>query len=326
MHGRPRTGTAHARADDTIVPSLRRRIVPWLRATTRPADPLVRAARIWSDADGERMSAALSFYGVLSLAPLLLLLVAVLGWWIDRTLLESGLAGEFATVGGPQARAFIEHALTSARQPSEGLVASASGVIVLLFGATGVFGELQAAFERVWASGSRTAPPQQWWHGSSLRLRGVGYVLAFGFLLLVSLVISTLLSLASGWAGTRFALAQAVRVFSEALGFVICTALFYGLMRLSHGARPRRSSLLMGAFAGAALFATGRLVLALYLSRAAVVSAYGAAGSLVALLIWIYFSSAVLLFAAAVAKAIEEQRVARETQCLLAPGAGPQSP
>ena len=282
-------------------------------------DPLVRAARLWSDADGERMSAAMSFYGVLSLAPLLLLLVAVLGWWLDRTMLESRLASEIVTVVGPQGRSLIEHTLASAREPREGLLASAAGLIVLLFGATGVFAELQAAFQRVWASGSTSPSPQQWWHASSLRLRGVGYVLAFGFLLLVSLVISTLLNLASTWAGAAFALAQAVRVLSEVVAFVICAALFFGLMRMTGGAKPRPSSLLLGALVGATLFTAGRQVLAVYLSSAAVVSAYGAAGSLVVLLIWIYFSSAVLLFGAATAKVLEEQRLAAQVRCMPTP-------
>jgi membrane protein len=100
---------------------------------------------------------------------------------------------------------------------------------------------------------------------------------------------------------------------------VICVALFFGLMRMTGGEKPRASSLLVGALVGASLFTAGRQLLALYLSSAAVVSAYGAAGSLVVLLIWIYFSSAVLLFGAASAKAVEEQRVQREARGVLPP-------
>jgi membrane protein len=318
LHGQPPDAPTEL-ATVAGPPPLRGRAAPWLRRVSEPTRPLLRAARLWSDADGERMSAAMSFYGVLSLAPLLLLLVGVLGWWLDRAMLESGLAGEIATIVGPQGRSLVEHALASARQPGEGVIASAAGSLVLLFGATGVFGELQAAFQRVWHSGSSTQPPQPWWHGSSLRLRGVGYVLAFGFLLLVSLAISTLLNLASTWAGTRFALAQGLRVLSESLAFVICVALFFGLMRMTGGAKPRVSSLLLGALVGASLFTAGRQVLALYLSSAAVVSAYGAAGSLVVLLIWIYFSAAVLLFGAASAKAVEEERVLREARSVATP-------
>jgi membrane protein len=287
---------------------------PWLRRALRPAAPFVRAAQLWSEVNGGRMSAAMSFYGILSLAPLLLLLVAVLGWWVDRQLLEKGLTTQIGSIVGQQGSALIQNALASAKEPAEGLIASVVGFVILVSGATGVFGELQDAFERLWVTGSGAMANQKWWHGASLRLRGVGYVLAFGFLLLVSLAISTLLNLATGWAGTRFALEQAVRVLSEVAAFAICAALFFGLMRMSAGPKPRARSLVFGAVVGATLFTAGRQVLAAYLSSAAVVSAYGAAGSLVVLLMWIYFSSAVLLFGAGCAKAVEEQRLEREAE------------
>jgi membrane protein len=99
----------------------------------------------------------------------------------------------------------------------------------------------------------------------------------------------------------------ALRVLNEVVAFAICAALFAGLMRLSGGARPRRRFLLAGACLGAILFTIGRQALAAYLAGAAVVSAYGAAGSLIVLLMWIYFSSAVLLFGAGCARALQEQ-------------------
>ena len=252
----------------------------------------------------------MSFYGVLSLAPLLLLLVAVLGWWLDRELLETGLVTQIETIVGEKGGALIRQALASAKEPRKGVAASLVGFAVLLSGATGVFGELQAALERLWV-GADEAAQRKWWHGASLRLRGIAYVLAFGFLLLVSLVISTLLSLASGWAGERLALEQALRVLNEAVSFGVGAALFFGLMRMSSGPKPRSRSLAFGAVIAAALFTGGRQLLAAYLSGAAVVSAYGAAGSLVVLLMWIYFSSAVLLYGASCAKAVEEERLER---------------
>jgi membrane protein len=288
------------------------RIPLWLRNALRPAHPFYRAAQLWSEADGGRMSAAISFYGVLSLAPLVLLLVGVLGWWLDRELLETGLITQIGTIVGEQGGALIRQALDSAKEPRQGVAASLIGFAVLLSGATGVFGELQAAFERLWVAGRDGMPERKWWHGASLRLRGIAYVLAFGFLLLVSLVISTSLSLASGWAGERFALEQALRVLNEVVAFAVGAALFFGLMRMSSGPKPRSRSLAFGAVIAATLFTGGRQLLAAYLSGAAVVSAYGAAGSLVVLLMWIYFSSAVLLFGAACAKAVEEQRLERE--------------
>jgi membrane protein len=286
----------------------------WLRQALRPAYPLLRAFQLWSDAGGARMSAAMSFYGVLSLAPLLILLVAVLGWWVDRATLESGLVSQIGTLVGDQGAAVIRAALASAKEPAQGIVASLLGFAVLLFGATGVFGELQEAFERLWLHGSKTAPQQKWWHGASLRLRGVAYVLAFGFLLLVSLAISTLLNLFAGWAGNRLPLEQLLVVLNEVVAFGVCAALFMGLMRMSSGPKPSARYLALGAFVGATLFTVGRHVLAAYLSSAAVVSAYGAAGSLIVLLMWIYFSSAILLFAAGCARAVEEDRRERQAR------------
>ncbi len=277
-----------------------------LRGIATTVAPILRAAKLWSDAGGMRMSAAMSFYGILSLAPLLLLLVGVLGWWMDRQVLERGLLTQLGSIIGPQGTAVLQAALTSAQAPTEGLAATVIGFAVLLFGATGVFGELQAAFERLWVCGRGEMPKQTWRHTAGLRLRGVGYVLVFGFLLLVSLVISTLLTLFSGWAGSLFALETLLRVLNEVATFAICMALFVGLMRLSSGPRPSNRYLLVGGFAGAILFTLGRQLLTLYLASAAVVSAYGAAGSLIVLLMWIYFSSAVLLFGAGCARAAEE--------------------
>jgi membrane protein len=292
--------------------SLADRVPSWLRRALRPALPFWRAAMLWNGANGARMSAAISFYGMLSLAPLLILLVGLLGWWIDREVLTSGLLSQVSTVVGERAGGLIAQALASAKEPAEGIAASVVGFGVLLMGATGVFGELQAAFERMWTGQDQPADPPKWWHAATLRLRGIGYVLVFGFLLLVSLVISTFLNLAAGWAGQWVALEQAVRVLSEVAGFAVAAALFFGLMRMSSGDKPRWRSLAFGAVIGAALFTGGRQLMAFYLSTAAVVSAYGAAGSLVVLLLWIYFSAAILLYAAGCARAVEELRRSNE--------------
>jgi membrane protein len=277
-----------------------------LHGVRRTVHPLARALTLWSEAGGMRMSAAMSFYGILSLAPLLLAIVGMLGWWMDKQTLQDGLLSQLGTIMGPQGTAAIQQALASAQEPAQGIAASVIGFVVLLFGATGVFGELQNAFELVWSHGRGVPPKQAWWHIATLRLRGIGYILAFGFLLLVSLVVSTLLNLLSGWAGHWLPLQLAMRVLNEVLGFIVCGALFTGLMRLSSGPKPQFRHLLFGAFVGAILFTLGRQLLALYLSSAAVVSAYGAAGSLIVLLMWIYFSSAVLLLGAACARALEE--------------------
>ncbi|AYQ26744.1 MULTISPECIES: YihY/virulence factor BrkB family protein [unclassified Polaromonas] len=275
--------------------------------------PLWRAVDQWIDAGGMRMSAAMSFYGILSLAPLLVLLVAVLGWWLDRSYIETSLVDQIRSVIGAQGAQVVQQALSSAQEPSEGIAASLFAFVLLLFGATGVFAELQDAFERLWRQGSGEVPQQKWWHGASVRLRGVAYILAFGFLLLVSLAISTVLSLLSGWAGSYLPIEQVAWILNEVISFCFCVMLFVALMRMSVGPKPALRYLVLGSAAGAILFAVGKHLMAFYLSTAAVVSAYGAAGSLVVILMWIYFSSAVLLLAASVARAwADEAKASRK--------------
>ncbi len=273
--------------------------------------PFWRSIQRWMEADGLRMSAAMSFYGILSLAPLLVLLVAGLGWWLDRSYIEVSLVAQIRSVIGAQGAQMVQQALSSAREPSQGIIASLFAFGLLLSGATGVFAELQDAFERVWRQGSGLASQQKWWYSASLRLRGVAYILAFGFLLLVSLVISTGLSLLSGWAGSYVPLERVAWVVNELVSLGFCVMLFVALMRMSVGPKPSLRFLVMGSAAGALLFTAGKHLMALYLSTAAVVSAYGAAGSLVVILMWIYFSSAVLLLSASMARVWSDDAAAR---------------
>ena len=275
-----------------------------------PLKFLYDALRLWLDADGLRMSAAMSFYGMLSLAPLLLLLVGLLGWWVDRATVESNLIGHVTSLMGARAAEVVQGALASARAPDQGRLASIFGFGLLLSGATGVFVELQSSLQSLWLRG-QTPPPERaaWWRIATLRLRGLAYVLTLGFLLLVSLVLSTAIQMATTWAGTLVqdvSLMPVVRVLNEAVSFVITVSLFVGMMRFGSGPKPSLRYLVFGAVVGTFLFTLGKQGLAWYLSTAAVVSAYGAAGSLVVLLMWIYFSSAILLFAASCAQALSD--------------------
>ena len=274
-----------------------------LKIVQRIYKPVQRAVLQWLAADGLRMSAAMSFYGILSLAPLLVLMVAVLGWWLDRSYIETSLIKQITSVVGAQGAEVVKQAISSAKEPSEGITASLIAFVLLLFGATGVFAELQDAFERLWRQGTGSVPVQKWWYGATLRLRGIAYILAFGFLLLISLVVSTALGLISTWVGGYLPIEKIALGINELITFVFCVALFVALMRMSAGPKPSLRYLVMGASVGAILFAVGKHLMALYLSTAAVVSAYGAAGSLVVILMWIYFSSAVLLLSASMARA-----------------------
>lgn len=286
------------------------------RRALRPLHPLVDAFELWLAADGLRMSAAMSFYGILSLAPLLLLLVGLLGWWVDRAYVEQTLLAQVQAVIGERGAQVVQAALASAKQPAEGRLASLFGFVLLLSGATGVFVELQAALEKLWCTGSPQppAPKTAWWRMARLRLRGLAYVLALGFLLLVSMLLSTAVQMLTTWAGSLLPivpLAPLIGLINESVAFGIAVALFVGLMRIGSGPKPALRYLVFGAVVGATLFTLGKQGLAWYLSTAAVVSAYGAAGSIVVLLMWIYYSSAILLFSAACAKALSDVRLGR---------------
>ena len=165
--------------------SLKTRALYLVQPVWKLLQPFWRATTLWLDADGLRMSAAMSFYGMLSLAPLLLLLVGVMGWWMDRSYLESNLIAHVQAVMGQQVADVVRQAMASAQAPAEGRLASVVGFVVLVSGATGVFVELQSALAQLWRGDE--PPPQRaaWWRMASLRLRGLGYVLALGFLLMV---------------------------------------------------------------------------------------------------------------------------------------------
>lgn len=295
-------------------PSALGRVLGWVEPIWRPFVPFGRAAQMWLDAEGLRMSAAMSFYGMLSLAPLLLLLVGVMGWWMDRSYLETNLIAQVQSVMGQQVADVVRQALVSAQAPSEGRLASIVGFVVLMSGATGVFVELQSALSQLWRGDGPVVQQAAWWRVASLRLRGLAYVLALGFLLLVSLAMSTVINLLATWAGAHLSivpLAPVLQLVNEAVAFGFAVALFVGLMRIGVGPKPPLRCIVGGAVVGATLFTVGKQLLAWYLSTAAVVSAYGAAGSLVVLLMWIFFSSAVLLFSASCARAFQQVRETR---------------
>ena len=286
------------------ISSLKQRSERWLK----PIQPLIDAVQLWLQADGLRMSAAMSFYGMLSLAPLLLAVVWLLGWWMDRSYIETTLINQVQSVVGDKVAQVIQGALSSAKSSDEGTLASVLGLVMMLSGATGVFVELQASLDKLWSMDETPPekPPAAWLGMAVSRLRGLSYVAGLGFLLLLSMVLSTTIQIVTKWANDELQmvpLGPLVGLINESVSFGISVLLFLGLMRMGTGVKPKMRHLLMGAIMGAALFTIGKQALAWYLSTAAVVSAYGAAGSLVVVLMWFYFTCAILLFSAATAKA-----------------------
>ena len=282
------------------------------KALLAPIQPLIDAVQLWLSADGLRMSAAMTFYGLLSLSPLVLLIVGLLGWWMDRSVVETTLLDQVQSVMGERGASVVQGALASAQTPSEGLMASIVAFVLLLSGATGVFVELQNSLDKLWKIGRDDPPPPQkaWWKLATLRLRGLAYILVIGFLLLITMALSTAVKMFTQLAGTMLDIEPPgllITVINETVSLGVIALLFAGLMRIGTGSKPRLRYLVFGGLLGALLFALSKQGLTWYLSTAAVVSAYGAAGSLVVVLMWIYVTSAILLLGASFAKALQQR-------------------
>jgi membrane protein len=265
----------------------------------RDAVHLVRdaGAKFWADG-GPRLGAALAYYTALSLAPLLVVVVAGAGFVFGPEAARGELVGQFRDTIGTEAATVVEHLVRQSASPTHGIVATVLAIGVLLFGATSAFSSLQSALNTIWRvpgpvaeSGALTVLKEQ--------LLSFALVCGSAFLLLVSLVVTAVLagvnSRVAGWVPGMDVLAEVVNFV---VNFVLTAALFGMMFKWLPEARLVWRDVGIGAAVTAALFSLGRYLIGLYLGRAAVGSAYGAAGAFVVLLVWIYYSTQILLFGA----------------------------
>jgi len=251
----------------------------------------------WDEDNVTRLAAALAYYTLLSIAPLIVLAVAVTGLAFGEEAARQHIAGELAGVVGAGAAEAIESIAKNARAPGTGFFSIAVGVVVLLFGASGVFGELQAALNTVWDVAPK--PGRGIWGVIKDRFFSFTLVVGVAFLLLVSLVVSAALT----WVGQVFEHtlpggAVVWQVLNFCISFGVVTALFALMFKTLPDARIHWRDVWVGSAVTAGLFTLGKFGLGLYLGSAGVSSAYGAAGSIVALVIWVYYSAQVLLVGA----------------------------
>jgi membrane protein len=260
-----------------------------------------RAAGTWTEHDGTRMAASLALYTLLSLAPLVILSVAMASLAFDRVQAQTALVNEVGRMAGTDGANAIRTILEYGKTPKAGGLASALGIATLLIGASSVFGELQSALNKIW----EVKPPKNSGLVSFAKSRIFSFamVLALGFLLVVSLVVSTALSAFSGFFSARFALAAPiVTIATTLISMAGLTALFAVVMKYVPDAETRWRDVFQGALLTALLFTVGKSVLALYLGKAAIGSAYGAAGSLIVLIVWVYYSAMIFYFGAVFTK------------------------
>ncbi len=258
---------------------------------------LKRSLDRWMEDKALRLSAALAYYSIFSIAPLLVITIGIAGLVMGDEAVAGQLYGELKGYVGAQSAEAIQSMVESASKPSQGVMATVTGFVMLLLGASGVFGELKDALNTIW--GVKPKPGQ----GILAMVRGkflnFGMVLVIGFLLLVSLVLSTAIAglnhrLESVLPLPAFVWAAVAFVIS--LGIV--TTLFAMIFKVLPDAQIRWRHVWFGALITALLFEVGKTGLGWYLGREGAASAYGAAGAVVLLLLWVYYTSCILFFGA----------------------------
>lgn len=251
----------------------------------------------WSEDNVTRLAASLAYYTLLSIAPFIIFAVAVTGLAFGEEAARQHIASEISGLVGAGAAEAVETIAKNAPAPGSGTLGIAAGMVVSLFGASGVFGELQAALNTVWNVAPK--PGRGIWGIVKDRFFSFTLVLGVAFLLLVSLVVSALLT----WVGKVLEEslpggALVWQVLNFFLSFGVVTALFALMFKKLPDVRIRWRDVWVGAVVTAGLFTLGKFILGVYLGSAGVSSAYGAAGSIVAFVIWVYYSAQVLLVGA----------------------------
>lgn len=278
----------------------------------------------WSEDKASRLAAALAYYTIFSILPLLIIIIAIAAQVFERSLVQQQLVRQIATLVGQTGAEAIEAILENASEPEDSLLAAVVSIITLLLGASGVFGQLYDALNTIWEV---QAKPGRGILGTVKdRFFSFTMVLGVGFLLLVSLIISTALQafneLVSGILPSFLFLAQTLNFL---ISFAVVTILFALIYKVVPDVRVAWRDVWIGALVTAFLFAVGKWAIGLYLGNSTPGSTYGAAGSLIVLLLWVYYSAQILFlgaeFTQVYANKYGSRIVADETAVSLTPAA-----
>lgn len=265
-------------------------------------DVLLQATRGWFEHDASSMGAALAFYTLFSFAPILIVATGVAGWIVGGEAVRADLGVQARTLLGNSAAAALETLLSSMGHLGKSRAAIAIGVGTLLLGASTVFVELQTSLDRIYGVPKRNRQRGLWRFARS-RFLSLGLVFAVGFLLMVSLMVSTILAAVGGWLASYLG---EWRVLLLAIDVSLSVVVTSGLFALVYKYVPQEGmkwiDVWLGAAVAAVLFNIGKFAIGYYLGKSAFASVYGAAGSLLVLLLWSYYSAQIFLFGAEIIK------------------------
>jgi membrane protein len=266
--------------------------------TIKQAWPLVKqAVSSWSDDYAPSMGAAIAYYTVFSIAPLLLIVIAVAGLVFGQEAARGEIVAQLGGLMGDPAAHAIEGLIVSVSQPGTGVLSSVIGIVVLLVGATTVFSELQDALDRIWRAPARARSGL--WGLIRARVLSFGLILAVGFLLIASLVVSAALSALGKWWAPLFGRSEVLaHVVNLVASFGLITVMFALIYKIMPRVKVAWDDVWTGAAVTALLFTIGKFLIGLYIGKSSVASGFGAAGSLVVILLWVYYSAQIFLLGA----------------------------
>ena len=251
----------------------------------------------WLDDYAPSMGAALSYYTVFSLAPLLLIVVSVAGLVFGEDAVRGELFAQLQGLMGADAAKAIQGLLASVNKPSHGIVGTVVGIALLVFGATTVFGELQDALDRIWRAPARKKGGL--WSLLRARLLSFGMILGLAFLLMVSLVLGAAISALGKWWGPAFGGWETLlQIVNLLVGFGLTMVVFAMIYKMMPRVKVQWHDVWLGAFVTSLLFTIGKFLIGLYIGKSGVASGFGAAGSLVVVFIWVYYSAQIFLLGA----------------------------
>jgi membrane protein len=268
-----------------------------------------KALKDWIADNGPSSGAAIAYYTLFALAPVLVLVIALAGLVFGQDAVRGEIVGQIDGLIGIEGATAVQGMLQRAREPREGISASLLGLGGLLFAATGAFLELQAALNRIWRVRTETTGGLDVKSLARRRLRSLGMVVSIAFLLLVSLTVSAAINATLSWLGD-YAIGWPIliAVVNQAVSILVMSLMFGALFMVLPDVHLHWRDVAVGALATALLFAIGQRLIGAYLGRSALASPFGAAGTVAVILVWVYYSTQVVLYGAQFTRVWAEHR------------------
>jgi membrane protein len=274
----------------------------------------VKAGKAWSEDYAPSMGAAIAYYTVFSLAPLLVIVIAVAGAVFGRDAVQGQIAAQLSGLIGQQGATLVQSLVAAASDRDKGLLAGLISTGVLVVGATTVFAELQSALDRIWHV-PPSQQPQGIWATLRARLLSFGLILGMVFLLMVSLAVSAAVAAFGALTSKLMPGAEwMLQLVNFAVSLGIATVLFAMIYKMMPSTRIAWRDVWVGALVTGILFEVGKFLIGLYLGKSNMTESFAAAGSLVILLAWVYYAAQVFLLGAEFTKVYAQERGSRAAQ------------